>query len=89
MPAFSTVGTFFEVKDEEWMSSSEYFDKAEIVKVMKDVALDVNAGWLVRVDAVKVINQFEPSAVSEVKSAIQAKESNSKTDLIINAINKL
>ena len=56
---------------------------------MMDVALDVNAGWLVRVDAVKVINQFEPSAVSEVKSAIQAKESNSKTDLIINAINKL
>ena len=51
---------------------------------MSDIAKDINANWLARKAAIKVIKKIgKPSDLEAVKKAIESNPNDSKKDLVI------
>jgi hypothetical protein len=86
-PAWNSVGelaTQAESNYAQWRSKATYFKPEEYVAVMSDIAKDINANWLARKAAIKVIKKIgKPSDLEAVKKAIESNSNDSKKDLVI------
>jgi len=87
IPAWTSVGELRTRSDrnyDAWKAKATYFNEAEYIKIMADIAADPNANWLGRTSAIDVIAKLGAKAdLEKVKSAINALPEDSKRDLVL------
>lgn len=90
IPAWQTVGqlaTRNEKAYEAWKSKATYYNNAEFLKLMMDIAADPNANWLGRSPAVKVIAKIGTKAdLEKLKGIVSANEDDKDRKLVLSSI---
>ena len=92
IPAWQSVGGLQNRNDKEygaWKAKATYYNNAEYLKLMMDIAADPDANWLGRTPAVKVIAKIGTKADLEKLKGIVSANSNDKDQKnVLNAIEK-
>ena len=72
-----------------WKAQATYFNEAEWVKLMSEIAADPNANWLGRTPAVKVIAKYGSKAdLEKLKAKVEANSDDSNQKFVLEAIDK-
>ena len=92
IPAWTAVGSLETRNDKEydaWKAQATYFNEAEWVKLMSEIAADPNANWLGRTPAVKVIAKYGSKAdLEKLKAKVEANSGDSNQKFVLEAIEK-
>lgn len=92
LPAWQTIGELQNrnAKDyDAWKAKATYYNNAEFVKLMMDIAADPNANWLGRGPAVKVISKIGTKAdLEKLKGVVSANSKDKDQKNVLQAIER-
>lgn len=90
IPAWETIGQLANRNErtyDAWKSQATYYNNAEFVKLMMDIAADPNANWLGRGPAVKVIAKIGTKAdLEKLKGIVSANADDKNQKNVLNSI---
>ena len=90
IPAWETIGQLANRNErtyDAWKSQATYYNNAEFVKLMMDIAADPNANWLGRGPAVKVIAKIGTKAdLEKLKGIVSANADDKDQKNVLNSI---
>lgn len=90
IPAWQTIGQLANRNErayDAWKSQATYYNNAEFVKLMMDIAADPNANWLGRGPAVKVIAKIGTKAdLEKLKGIVSANADDKDQKNVLNSI---
>lgn len=92
IPAWQSVGGIQNRNDKEydaWKAKATYYNNAEYLKLMMDIAADPDANWLGRTPAIKVISKIGTKAdLEKLKATISANSNDKDGKRVLDAIEK-
>ena len=92
IPAWQAVGGMQNRNDKEfdaWKAKATYYNNAEYLKLMMDIAADPDANWLGRTPAIKVISKIGTKAdLEKLKATISANSNDKDGKKVLDAIEK-
>lgn len=90
IPAWQTIGQLANRNERAynaWKAKATYYNNAEFVKLMMDIAADPNANWLGRGPAVKVIAKIGTKAdLEKLKGIVSANADDKNQKNVLNSI---
>lgn len=90
IPAWETIGQLanrYEKAYDAWKAKATYYNNAEFLKLMMDIAADPNANWLGRGPAVKVIAKIGTKAdLEKLKGIVSANADDKDQKNVLNSI---
>lgn len=90
IPAWQTIGQLANRNErayDAWKAKATYYNNAEFVKLMMDIAADPNANWLGRGPAVKVIAKIGTKAdLEKLKGIVSANADDKNQKNVLNSI---
>ena len=90
LPAWQTIGQLANRNErayDAWKAKATYYNNAEFVKLMMDIAADPNANWLGRGPAVKVIAKIGTKAdLEKLKGIVSANADDKDQKNVLNSI---
>lgn len=90
IPAWDTIGQLANRNErtyDAWKSQATYYNNAEFVKLMMNIAADPNANWLGRGPAVKVIAKIGTKAdLEKLKGIVSANADDKNQKNVLNSI---
>ena len=90
IPAWQTIGQLANGNErayDAWKAKATYYNNAEFVKLMMDIAADPNANWLGRGPAVKVIAKIGTKAdLEKLKGIVSANADDKNQKNVLNSI---
>lgn len=92
IPAWSSIGELRSKAESNypaWQAKATYYNNAEYIKLMSDIATDVNANWLGRSAAIDVIATIGTKAdLERVQAAVKSNSADQKQNLVLQAIER-
>lgn len=92
IPAWQSVGGIQNRNDKEyaaWKAKATYYNNAEYLKLMMDIAADPDANWLGRTPAIKVISKIGTKAdLEKLKATISGNSNDKDGKRVLDAIEK-
>ena len=92
IPAWQSVGGIQNRNDKEydaWKAKATYYNNAEYLKLMMDIAADPDANWLGRTPAIKVISKIGTKAdLEKLKATVSANSNDKDGKRVLDAIEK-
>ena len=90
IPAWQTIGQLANRNErayDAWKAKATYYNNAEFVKLMMDIAADHNANWLGRGPAVKVIAKIGTKAdLEKLKGIVSANADDKNQKNVLNSV---